>query len=748
MTVIEACNTGNLAALESPTGTGKTLCLLCASLGWLRAKRKEIKERTKGIRNEEMEGYISEMPFIYYASRTHSQLSNVIKELKKTCYIPRTATLSSRDQMCVNTAVKNFSGNMLNIKCKQVRYKKECKYFFGAEKLSLSAYDGYDIEELYSLGQRSAFCPFYFQRNKKSVADILFLPYNYIFEAKFVKALKLNLKNAIILIDEAHNMETVCESSKSFEFSVKMMDECINDLKSLKVVIDNAHTTLSKDSALKNVKVEDIKEQELILNSMKGYLKSLTVKNGNGWPNYGLKMDAKGFFDVFFEGSKRGDKSQTFLVNDITGDLRISPQNIQKHIKFLKQLDSGIQDELQKTSIISNYIDILELVALLSENYLQFVRSGDKNPINCFVNNYKVFLNDVDDPTLKGGNNNFNSGFTNKTMHNLPQGGKIRTLFLFCFNPGFGFKEVINSGPKTIIITSGTLSPIESMETELKCKFDIKLENRHVIDACQVNFGILTNSLKSKINFRFDANNRNNINMIDELGMTISDLCKVTPGGILVFFTSYLFLNISVNAWAEKGTVSEIEKSKEIFKDLQDSNKNKQVLKNFIEACKGGSGNFKKNKKGAILFSVCRGSSSEGIDFSDDMARLVIIVGIPYPNLGDVKVNLKKEFLDEFNSKYFQFLDKSMGIKKLSSNEWYTQSATRAVNQALGRVIRHVDDYGSMILIDGRYTELLYNKVFSAWLRENCKIWGDMKAINETRSFFDAMKSKILKCLK
>lgn len=46
----------------------------------------------------------------------------------------------------------------------------------------------------------------------------------------------------------------------------------------------------------------------------------------------------------------------------------------------------------------------------------------------------------------------------------------------------------------------------------------------------------------------------------------------------------------------------------------------------------------KEQKKGAgitggLMFAVCRGKISEGIDFSDNRARLVICVGIPFPNV-------------------------------------------------------------------------------------------------------------------
>ena len=55
---------------------------------------------------------------------------------------------------------------------------------------------------------------------------------------------------------------------------------------------------------------------------------------------------------------------------------------------------------------------------------------------------------------------------------------------------------------------------------------------------------------------------------------------------------------------------------------------------------------FEDDRKGAILMGVCRGRISEGLDFSDNAARCVIIVGIPYPQVSDPKIILKQDYLD------------------------------------------------------------------------------------------------------
>ena len=46
---------------------------------------------------------------------------------------------------------------------------------------------------------------------------------------------------------------------------------------------------------------------------------------------------------------------------------------------------------------------------------------------------------------------------------------------------------------------------------------------------------------------------------------------------------------------------------------------------------------------------------------------------------------------------------RAAAVECLSGDAWYQQQASRAVNQAMGRVIRHVHDYGAIILADDRF---------------------------------------------
>ena len=64
-----------------------------------------------------------------------------------------------------------------------------------------------------------------------------------------------------------------------------------------------------------------------------------------------------------------------------------------------------------------------------------------------------------------------------------------------------------------------------------------------------------------------------------------------------------------------------------------------------------------------------------------------------------------------------------------------------AVNQSLGRVIRHINDFGTMICIDERY--YLYEKYFSFWIRDYCKKHRNNNTI-KIKDFLQEQREKFI----
>lgn len=86
----------------------------------------------------------------------------------------------------------------------------------------------------------------------------------------------------------------------------------------------------------------------------------------------------------------------------------------------------------------------------------------------------------------------------------------------------------------------------------------------------------------------------------------------------------------------------------------------------------------------------CVMQASEGIDFADGNARCVMVVGIPFPNVKDSKVGLKKDFNNASATPRLgpgrpgapqQGTPAARPPKLLSGDQWYSQQAFRALNQ-------------------------------------------------------------------
>ncbi|CAL5381312.1 unnamed protein product [Camellia sinensis] len=95
-----------------------------------------------------------------------------------------------------------------------------------------------------------------------------------------------------------------------------------------------------------------------------------------------------------------------------------------------------------------------------------------------------------------------------------------RTLSWWCFNPGIAMEEFSQLGVGSIILTSGTLSPMDSFAQEFKLEFPVRLENPHVISANQIWAGVVSAG-PSSYSFNSSYRSRDSVEYKLELGNAI-----------------------------------------------------------------------------------------------------------------------------------------------------------------------------------------------------------------------------------
>ena len=421
---------------------------------------------------------------------------------------------------------------------------------------------------------------------------------------------------------------------------------------------------------------------------------------------------------------------------------------------------------------------------------------------------------------------------------------KKRVLNYWCFSPGIAMEDLKSLGVRSLILTSGTLSPMEAFKEDLKVPFTVELENPHVIDNNQIwvaamargsNGGELLSTYERRDTYEYK----------DELGKSILSICQnmiggrmndgtrhpKLDGGVLVFFPSYGTLENTSARWKDSGlwnqlslVMGKIVSETQAFSTSSQPNvrfsnnrsftshegsgnrrtprrsdgeqiddKDQNIIKGLVEEFEGALAIHKK----CLMLAVCRGKVSEGIDFKDNKGRVVIVTGIPFSPFMDPWVVLKKQYLDDnckqkglfFSSvpatipgrtstgpssqyqpsdqlkpsslivsgtmqninpkgqtNYRPGTSEQSSGKRLSGQAWYVQSASRAVNQALGRVIRHRHDWGAVFLLDKRYQRSDQLQQLSGWIRPRVgKHENFHSALLSFRTFCtDAMQNKSL----
>ncbi|OWB75804.1 hypothetical protein B5S31_g5796 [[Candida] boidinii] len=203
--------------------------------------------------------------------------------------------------------------------------------------------------------------------------------------------------------------------------------------------------------------------------------------------------------------------------------------------------------------------------------------------------------------------------------------------------------------------------------------------------------------------------------MLINLGFLILNYIKIIPKGLVLFFTSYKYLEYIIKIWENFNILNEFKKFKKIFIESKEISTDKLLSDYSFEI----NNNNKSNERGeggggAILFSVIGGKLSEGINFSNDLARSVILIGLPYPNVYSGELIAKKNYIFK---KSIEIGDSNnIAIKK--SNEFIENICMKAVNQSVGRAIRNINDYAVIMLIDYRYKQKNIENKLSHWIKK------------------------------
>ncbi|KAH9693918.1 Helicase ATP-binding domain-containing protein [Citrus sinensis] len=508
------------ALLESPTGTGKSLSLLCSTLAW--QQNCKLKNQLANISHSKPDteavtdplanggGFIPESQPSTIPPSTNGQTAQVAmnnKNVKKKM-TPTIFYASLRVNIIAQT-----STNVHKVRGHPSLQKGGC-------------HEVHDIEDLVNVGQVVRGCSYYAARSMADDAQLVFCPYSYIINPVIRGAMEVDIKGAILILDEAHNIEDIARDAGSVD-----IDE------------DVLLSSWTGDKALRELQEANISRQ---------------------------------CFPILLECATKAIKEAT-----------------------------DTESELPHLSGMS----VITLEGLFSSLTYFFSRNGSH------VSDYQLALQKY----IK----------------------RDSTVV---------FKDVAELS-LSIILTSGTLSPMNSFSSELGVQFGTCLEAPHVID---VDLQVLTSVISTgPDNYPLNASYKtaDGYAFQDALGKSIEEICNVVPGGSLVFFPSYKLMEKLCNRWRETGQWSRLNAKKPLFVEPKGGSQEdfEIVLKHYYNSISQGSkcavvrkkrvkreGNNdlntiesqeNANKKGASFLAVCRGKVSEGIDFSDDNARVVGWVG-------------------------------------------------------------------------------------------------------------------------
>jgi chromosome transmission fidelity protein 1 len=677
-------------------------------------------------------------PQVIFSSRTHSQLTQFVGEMHRTPFADTMSlvSLASRKALCINDDVLRLQHpQLINERClelqkpcnnssnsgngknkgrilvgedgttkkasKKTIKQKKCPYLTTDSKAAQTTIDTIlaaplDIEDLAKLGKRKNVCPYYASRKALPDADVILAPYASLLVQDTRDSLGLDVSDSVVIVDEAHNLADA---------------------------VNGAHS-----AGL------DVGTAEMAKMQLNGYLmrfKALLAP-GNQRHIDTLQRVADAFIKVMT--NSKSNKASATTSQTTTTTTTASNNNITKALR--------VNDFLFATGL--DNVNMFKLVRYVRESKVVFKVAGywqaqqlkQSNNNNNNNNNNNASSTTTTTSTTTGAlhavvgfiqalTNEDGDGrvilttttttTTNSHMTSSTDGASLKFILL---NAASHFERVVSSS-RAVILASGTLSPLDPVLSLFPALPKDNIHHYscgHVIESNR----LMTLALKSgptgtALDFRHGARGKDAV--IDELGRVLTNICRVAPGGVVVFFPSFSYADQVYERWEGSGVVGQLKGKKKVFREPRGAGEVEKILEKYAQICRSNSSN------GAVMMCVVGGKLSEGINFGDDLGRCVIVVGLPYPNPSDPELKERLAWVDSHsgghsNSVNPAFLSQQQqqqinptssssnnnAVLGAAARQAYQDMCMKAVNQCVGRVIRHKGDYAAIIMADMRWT--------------------------------------------
>ena len=252
---------------------------------------------------------------------------------------------------------------------------------------------------------------------------------------------------------------------------------------------------------------------------------------------------------------------------------------------------------------------------------------------------------------------------------------------LFCMDPSNNLKESMSKG-KSSILFSATLLPIQYYKNLLGGEAtDYEMYAKSIFDSNKKAL-FISEDATTKYSKRNQAG-------YEKIAAYIHQVVRNRQGNYMVFFPSYAFMKKVHEIYEETYKDKDLEEC-----IVQGESMNEEEREAFIARFSVEEG---RTDRMLIGFCIMGGIFGEGIDLKNDSLIGAMIVGTGLPQVcfeRDILMN----YFNQGGMNGFDYAYRYPGMNK--------------VLQAAGRVIRTVDDVGIIALLDDRFLDSSYQKMF------------------------------------